>query len=54
MILGELPMWLNQCLDSVLEDPTYVDLTTFHLALSSHVSIVGEDCCECFSFQRDY
>ena len=51
---SELPMWLNQCLDSMLEDPTCVDLTTFHLALSSHVSIVGEDCCKCFSFQRDY
>ena len=46
---SEVPMWINQYLDSVLEDTACVDLTTFHLALSSHVSIMGEDCCECCS-----
>jgi hypothetical protein len=43
---NELPAWLDRYLDSVLEDPACVDLTTFHLALSSHVSVMGDDCCE--------
>ncbi|KAI9436795.1 hypothetical protein BJY52DRAFT_1327715 [Lactarius psammicola] len=36
-----IPLWLNEYLESVAEDPTRVDLTTFHLALSSHVSSTG-------------
>ncbi len=33
-----LPWWLDQYLDTVIEDPVYLDLTTFHLALASHAS----------------
>ncbi|KAH9174323.1 hypothetical protein EDB89DRAFT_1849101 [Lactarius sanguifluus] len=48
----DIPLWLDQYLDSVLEDPACVNLTTFHLALSSHVSPMGECCEECPSIPR--
>jgi hypothetical protein len=32
------PLWLDHYLHAILKDPARVDLTTFHLALSSHVS----------------
>ncbi|KAH9020960.1 hypothetical protein EDB85DRAFT_442489 [Lactarius pseudohatsudake] len=37
----ETPLWLDRYIDSVFEDPTHLDLTTFLLALSSHVSSTG-------------
>ncbi|KAH8996575.1 hypothetical protein EDB83DRAFT_2276621, partial [Lactarius deliciosus] len=40
-----IPLWLDQYIDSVGEDPASLDLTTFHLTLSSHVSSTGS-CCE--------
>ncbi len=33
-----LPWWLDHYLDTVIEDPVYLDLTTFHLTLASHAS----------------
>jgi hypothetical protein len=32
------PLWLDHYLNTILKDPARVNLTTFHLALSSHVS----------------
>jgi hypothetical protein len=46
----EIPLWLHDYLDSVAEDPSCLDLTTFHLALSSHVSPIRleiDDCGSC-------
>ncbi|KAH9020952.1 hypothetical protein EDB85DRAFT_442201 [Lactarius pseudohatsudake] len=42
-----IPLWLDQYIDSVGEDPTCVDITKFHLTLSSHVSSMGSSCEEC-------
>ncbi|KAI9450621.1 hypothetical protein BJY52DRAFT_1215423, partial [Lactarius psammicola] len=56
----DIPLWLDQYLDSIQEDLACLDLTTFHLARSSHVSdtstssdrfehcasISGENICE--------
>ena len=39
------PFWLDDYLNSILIDPARVDLTTFHLALSSHVA-QSSDACE--------
>ena len=39
------PPWLDGYLNSILIDPTRADLTTFHLALSSHVA-ESSDACE--------
>ncbi len=53
---AKIPLWLDQYLDSVLVDPAYVDLTTFHLALSSHVSSMGtssDDCEHCTSISGE-
>ncbi|KAH9174324.1 hypothetical protein EDB89DRAFT_2241678 [Lactarius sanguifluus] len=44
-----IPLWLDQYLDSVAEDLACVDLTTFHLTLSSHVSPTGSRCEHCTS-----
>ena len=40
-----IPLWIVQYLDSVLEDPACADLTTFHLALSSHISLKDPEFC---------
>lgn len=37
-ISSNTPLWLDHYLNSILKDPAHVDLTTFHLALASHVS----------------
>ncbi|KAH9020957.1 hypothetical protein EDB85DRAFT_2152723 [Lactarius pseudohatsudake] len=50
--IGEIPQWLDLYLDSVAEDPACADLTTFHLALSSHVSPTGSSCKHCTSIPR--
>ncbi|KAH9020950.1 hypothetical protein EDB85DRAFT_2094772 [Lactarius pseudohatsudake] len=44
-----IPLWLDQYIDSVGEDPACLDLTTFHLTLSSHVSSTGSRCEHCTS-----
>ncbi|KAI9441860.1 hypothetical protein H4582DRAFT_2097143 [Lactarius indigo] len=44
-----IPLWLDDYLASVSEDPACVDLTTFLLALSSHVSPTGSRCEFCTS-----
>ncbi|KAH8985627.1 hypothetical protein EDB86DRAFT_3105670 [Lactarius hatsudake] len=44
-----IPLWLDQYIDSVGEDPACLDLTTFHLTLSSHVSSTGSCCEHCTS-----
>jgi hypothetical protein len=45
---SNIPLWLNHYLDSVVKDPACLDITTFHLALSSHISPPGtsSDNCE--------
>jgi hypothetical protein len=49
-----IPLWLSQYLDTVREDPTCVDLSTFHLALSSHVLRIGMfDSCTCTSISSE-
>ena len=35
---SNVPLWLDHYLNSILRDPARVDLTTFHIALSSHIS----------------
>ncbi|KAH9058179.1 hypothetical protein EDB87DRAFT_941685 [Lactarius vividus] len=40
---AQIPLWPHRYLDSVLDDPAHLDLTTFLLALSSHVSSTGTD-----------
>ena len=42
----DIPLWLDQYLDTVVQDPACVDLTTFHLALSSHISLQDPECCD--------
>ena len=32
-----IPLWLSDYLDSVVKDPACLDITTFHLTLSSHI-----------------
>ena len=49
----DIPQWLDGYLESVLEDPACFDLTTFHLALSSHVSSDGDSCEECSSISAE-
>ncbi|KAH9020961.1 hypothetical protein EDB85DRAFT_442562 [Lactarius pseudohatsudake] len=39
--ITKIPLWLNRYLGSVLDDPAHLDLTTFLLALSSHISSAG-------------
>ena len=41
----EIPLWIFQYLDSVLEDTACADLTTFHLALSTHISLKDPEYC---------
>ncbi|KAH8985632.1 hypothetical protein EDB86DRAFT_3246377 [Lactarius hatsudake] len=48
----EIPQWLDLYLDSVIGDTARADLTTFHLALSSHVSPTGSSCKHCTSIPR--
>ena len=48
-----IPQWLDEYLDTVLEDSACFDLTTFHLALSSHVSSDGVGCQGYIHFCRD-
>ncbi|KAH9162355.1 hypothetical protein EDB89DRAFT_2026160, partial [Lactarius sanguifluus] len=45
---NSIPLWLDHYLDSVMEDPACLDITTFHLTLSSHISPPGasSDNCE--------
>ena len=38
-----IPLWLDDYLDSVAEDPSRLDLTTFHLSLTSHVSPIDHE-----------
>ncbi|KAH9020954.1 hypothetical protein EDB85DRAFT_2152720 [Lactarius pseudohatsudake] len=42
-----IPLWLDDYIDSVTEDLGCLDLTTFHLTLSSHVSPTGSRCEHC-------
>ncbi|KAH8983110.1 hypothetical protein EDB92DRAFT_1891911 [Lactarius akahatsu] len=51
-LVTEIPQWLDLYLDSVIEDTACADLTTFHLALSSHVSPTGSSCKHCTSIPR--
>ena len=55
VVIGEfgLPQWLDEYLDTVLEDSACFDLTTFHLALSSHVSSDGVGCQGCTSISAE-
>ncbi|KAH8996569.1 hypothetical protein EDB83DRAFT_2682949 [Lactarius deliciosus] len=48
----EIPQWLDLYLNSLVEDTARADLTTFHLALSSHVSPTGSSCKHCTSIPR--
>ncbi|KAH9034975.1 hypothetical protein EDB85DRAFT_947257 [Lactarius pseudohatsudake] len=38
MSQNNIPLWLDLYLDSVTEDPACLDITTFHLTLSAHIS----------------
>ena len=48
---SDIPLWLDEYIDTVLEDPASVDLTTFHVSLSSHVSLANSNrgCKRCTS-----
>ncbi|KAH9008482.1 hypothetical protein EDB84DRAFT_1596314 [Lactarius hengduanensis] len=52
-----IPLWLEEYFDSVAGDPSSVDLTTFHLALSSHLSstdsLYGDFCDDCASIPHE-
>ncbi|KAH9058190.1 hypothetical protein EDB87DRAFT_1627047, partial [Lactarius vividus] len=49
----EIPLWLDQYLESIPRDPSCFDLTTFHLTLSSHVSPTGSSCENCTSIPHE-
>jgi hypothetical protein len=44
-----IPLWLGRFLGSVLQNPARLDLITFHLALSSHISSSSGGCEQCVS-----
>ncbi|KAH9039989.1 hypothetical protein EDB84DRAFT_1476754 [Lactarius hengduanensis] len=41
MSQNNIPLWLDLYLDSVTKDPACLDITTFHLTLSAHISPPG-------------
>ncbi|KAH9058188.1 hypothetical protein EDB87DRAFT_1832636 [Lactarius vividus] len=47
-----IPLWLDLYLDSITEDHVCIDLTAFHLTLSSHVSPTGSSCNFCTSIPQ--
>ncbi|KAH8985637.1 hypothetical protein EDB86DRAFT_2327512 [Lactarius hatsudake] len=48
-----IPLWLDEYFDSVAGDPSCFDLTTFHLAQSSHVSPANSHCEDCASIPHE-
>ncbi|KAH9174311.1 hypothetical protein EDB89DRAFT_2228117 [Lactarius sanguifluus] len=48
-----IPLWLDEYINSVAEDPSCFDLTTFHLAQSSHVSPTVSHCEDCASIPQE-
>ncbi|KAH8983109.1 hypothetical protein EDB92DRAFT_1611620 [Lactarius akahatsu] len=48
-----IPMWLDEYIDTVAGDPSCADITTFHLAQSSHVSPANSHCEDCASIPHE-